>query len=229
MHNLLEGELEAILVACEQVPISIFVVGAYSVRAYDCLLRVSGDLDLAVSNEQWQALKKIIIKQGYSIVTDETLWITALKGFDEGEIEIELNIALNGITDLNSASTFLITEHKPELRQPADLYFPLPVLSLEGVFITKLIAQREKDIADLLSILLLKANHLNSPRFWYEAEESGLIRKLPARLRELVKRIHDGEAMSIWYQHTELIRLFSRKQISPEPTSPLAKKLSRLG
>lgn len=203
MFRLLEKELQAILAACEQIPISVLVVGAYSIRAYDCLLRVSQDLDLAVRSENWQALKNILTSQGYSIVSDGTFWITAIKG--SGESQIEINVALNGITDLNSASTFLITELRPEFRQPSGLDFPLPVLSLEGVFITKLIAQREKDVVDLLSILLLKPNHLNPQRFWYEAEESGLTRKLPSRLDELVKRIRDGEAMSIWYQQMELI------------------------
>lgn len=59
MSNLLEKELQTILAACEQIPISLFVVGAYSIRAYDCLLRISQDLDLAVRRENWQALKKI--------------------------------------------------------------------------------------------------------------------------------------------------------------------------
>lgn len=173
MPDLLENELKAILLACQQASISVFVVGAFSVRAYNCLLRPSRDLDLAVSRENEPALKKILTTLGYSIVTDGTIWITAIKG--SGRSQIELNIALDGITDLNSASTYQIREHQPELHQPSDLNFSLPVLSLEGVFITKLIAQREKDVADLLAILLTKPNSLNPQSFWYEAEESGLM------------------------------------------------------
>jgi hypothetical protein len=66
------------------------------------------------------------------------------------------------------------------------------VLSLESIFITKLIAQRDKDVADLLAILLLQPGSLNPQRFWYEAEESGLLPKLPERLNELVERIDSG-------------------------------------
>ncbi len=79
------------------------------------------------------------------------------------------------------------------------------MLSLESIFITKLIAQRDKDVADLLAILLLQPGSLNPQRFWYEAEESGLLPKLPERLNELVERIDSGEAMSMWFERTRTI------------------------
>ena len=202
MPNLLENELKTILEVCQKIQIPVFVIGAFSVRAYNCLLRVSQDLDLAVRNEHWPRLKQVLTEQNYSI-SAEDVWITATK--TTGQDIIEINIALDGITDLNSASTFLITHHQPQFRQPSDLDFPLPVLSLESIFISKLIAQRDKDVADLLAILLLRPDNLNPQRFWYEADESGLTSKLPARLGELVERINSGEAMSMWFERTRTI------------------------
>jgi len=215
----LEAELKAILTACRQAQVPVFVVGAFSVRAYDCLQRISQDLDLAVSADHWLTLKQILTRQGYSVATTEESWITAIKTTAEDQIEI--NIALNGVTDLDSASTFLITHRKPKLLQPSDLDFPLPVLPLEGIFITKLIAQRDKDVADLLSILLLRPDSLDPQRFWHEADESGLTSKLPARLAELAERIRGGEAMSIWYERTGLI-------LSDAETQSAVAQLSRL-
>lgn len=202
MHNLLETELKTILAVCQEAQIPVFVIGAFSVRAYNCLLRVSQDLDLAISSEHWLRLKQVLLEQGYAL-TAEDVWITATKII--GQETIEINIALDGITDLNSASIFLLTQHQPQFRQPSDLDFPLPVLSLEGIFITKLIAQRDKDVADLLAILLLQPGGLNPQRFWYEAEESGLLPKLPARLNELVECIASGAAMSMWFERTRTI------------------------
>lgn len=215
----LETELKAILDACQRAGVPVFVIGAFSVRAYDCLQRISKDLDLAISAEHWPALKQILTDLGYSAATTEEVWITAIKSTAEDQIEI--NIALNGVTDLNSASTFLITNRRPELRQPSDLDFPLPVLPLESIFITKLIAQREKDVADLLSILLLRPDSLNPMRFWHEADESGLTPKLSGRLAELAERIRGGEAMSIWYERTGLI-------LSDEEAQSALAQLSRL-
>ena len=60
-------------------------------------------------------------------------------------------------------------------------------------------------MADLIAILLLQQSNLNPRRFWYEAEESGLIAQLRNRLDELIKRFTSGEAMSIWFERTRLI------------------------
>jgi hypothetical protein len=136
--------------------------------------------------------------------------VTALKSVNEELIEI--NIALDGVTDLNSDSTFSITQYQPELRQPSDLDFPLPVLSLESVFITKLIAQRDKDVADLLAILLLQSARMDAQRFWQEADSTQLTAKLPQRLSELIEHIRSDEAMSIWYERTGLVLSDAEKE-----------------
>lgn len=78
MCNLLEAELKTILVMCQEAQIPVFVIGAFSVRAYNCLLRVSQDLDLAISSEHWLRLKQVLLEQGYSL-TAEDVWITATK------------------------------------------------------------------------------------------------------------------------------------------------------
>jgi hypothetical protein len=202
MPNLLDLELKAILAACQEAEIPVFVIGAFSVRAYDCLVRVSQDLDLALSSAHWPPLKQVLIEQGYTL-SAEAVWITATKTTAQDLIEI--NIALDAITDLNSASAFPITHCQPKLRQPSDLDFSLPVLSLESIFITKLIAQRDKDVADLLAILLLQPGSLNPQRFWDEVEEAGLLLEIPGRLDELVERIQSGEAMSMWFERTSTI------------------------
>ena len=116
MSELLEIELKVILEACQEPQIPVFVIGAFSVRAYDCLLRTSGDIDLAVSSKHWPALKQVLTKQSYS-VTRQAAWIRASKITDQGRIEV--HVALDGITDFNSASIFLVTHHQPQLRQPS--------------------------------------------------------------------------------------------------------------
>ncbi len=221
MSNLIEAELKTILKLCQESHLPVFVIGAFSLRAYNCLLRVSQDLDLAVSSTHFAELKQLLLEQGYAVAR-ESVWVTATKMINQ-EI-IEINIALNGITDLNSASTFLITQQQPEFHQPADLDFPLPVLPLESVFITKLIAQRDKDIADLLAILLLQPDSLNPQRFWYEAEKSGLIAKLPRRLNELVERINSGESMSIWFERTRTVLSDEEIQLALHQLSRLQKR-----
>ncbi|RLC65997.1 MAG: hypothetical protein DRI48_05755 [Chloroflexi bacterium] len=63
MPDLLETELKTILEICREAQIPVFVIGAFSVRAYNCLLRVSQDLDLAINSEHWPHLKQVLLKQ----------------------------------------------------------------------------------------------------------------------------------------------------------------------
>lgn len=196
------GELQKILTACEERRLTVFVIGAFSVRAYDSLFRASQDLDLAVTAEEWPKLKQLLESLGYT-VAPEQVWITAVKPVGDGQIEI--NIALDGVTDLDSATTYPLNLHRPERHQPADLDFPLPVLPLESVLITKLIALREKDVADLLGILIQRGEAIRPEEFWRYAGAADLDRQLRERLRQLIDHLDSGEAISIWYDRTGTI------------------------
>lgn len=198
----LVGELQKILTACDESHITVFVVGAFSIRAYDCLFRASQDLDLAVMAEEWPRLKQLLESLGYT-VAPEQVWITAVRPVGDGQIEI--NIALNGVTDLDSAATYPLNPHRPERHQPADLDFPLPVLPFESVLITKLIALREKDVADLLGILMQRGEAIRPKQFWQYAGAADLDHQLRERLRQLIDHLNGGEAISIWYDRTGTI------------------------
>ena len=56
MEEYLIRELGAILDACHRRGIAVFVIGAFSVRAYGSLLRRTLDLDLAIERENWSTL-----------------------------------------------------------------------------------------------------------------------------------------------------------------------------
>lgn len=200
--DVLLDELKQILAACIDKSIPVFVVGAFSLRAYDCLFRSSVDLDLAITAEEWPKLRQLLESRGYA-VAPEQVWITAIKPADDGQIEI--NIALNGITDLDSATIYPLDPHRPELHQPADLDFALPVLPFESVLITKMIALREKDIADLLNALLQRGSDVQPERFWRFAIVAEVDRQLQERLLEMIDQLHGGDAISIWYERTGAI------------------------
>jgi hypothetical protein len=197
--ELLVTELRQVLTACEKVHLPVFVIGAFSVRAYDCLFRASQDLDLAVTSKHWPKLKQLLESLGYSVAPDQ-VWITAVKPL--GESQIEINVALDGVTDLNSAITYPLTPHHPERHQPADLDFGLPVLPLEAVLITKLIALRDQDVADVLGILLQRGDDIQSERFWQFARAAHIARPVRERLQRVIDYLSSGEALSVWYDRT---------------------------
>jgi hypothetical protein len=192
-------ELRQVLIACEKLHLPVFVIGAFSVRAYDCLFRDSQDLDLAVTSEHWPRLKQLLESLGYSVGSDQ-VWITAVKSL--GESQIEINVALNAVTDLNSGIAYPLTHHHPERHQSADLDFGLPVLPLEAVLITKLIALRDQDVADVLGMLLQREDDIRSERFWRFAHAARITRPVRERLQRVIDYLSSGEALSVWYDRT---------------------------
>jgi hypothetical protein len=192
-------ELQQVLTACEKLHLPVFVIGAFSVRAYDCLFRASYDLDLAVTSEYWPKLKQLLESLGYSVAPDQ-VWITAVKSL--GESQIEINVALNAVTDLNSGIAYPLTHHHPERHQPADLDFGLPVLPLEAVLITKLIALRDQDVADVLGVLLERGDDIQAERFWQFVRAARIARPVRERLHRVIDYLSSGEALSVWYDRT---------------------------
>jgi hypothetical protein len=65
----------------------VLVIGAFSVRAYNLLFRVSGDLDLAISSEHWPRLRDVLASLGFEIVS-EGLWAATSKNVGEDGIEV---------------------------------------------------------------------------------------------------------------------------------------------
>jgi hypothetical protein len=88
---------------------------------------------------------------------------------------------------------------------------------LEGVFLTKLIALRDKDIADLVGILMNKADKMDSRPLWERVIAANLQDFVENRLNELIELLRGGEAMSAWYIATGQV-LASEKSEAMEKT-----------
>lgn len=195
-------ELDAILEACDRRGVTVFVIGAFSVRAYGSLLRRTLDLDLAVRRKGWPALAKVLRGQGYDLES-VGIWTTARKG--EGEEAIEIHIALGNVTDVHSALSYPVSV-EPGTRQPMpDLNTTLPVFTLEGLLITKLIALRDNDVVDIVTLLAQRSDQLAAGRFWDRAADAGLSDALMNRLGELDEMLESGEVEVIWWDRLGLM------------------------
>lgn len=60
-------ELGEILSKCRQRGLRVYVIGAYSVRAYGYLLRQSFDLDLAVERPYLDGLLAVLRELGFAV------------------------------------------------------------------------------------------------------------------------------------------------------------------
>ena len=102
------------------------------------------------------------------------------------------------ILDLASAARYPVSIEKETWRQTDDLDFSLPVFSLEGVFITKLLAMRDNDVVDVTAILADEHSQIDAGRLYLRALEAGLDDEVQRCLEELALMAEEGEIEAIW-------------------------------
>ena len=69
----------------------------------------------------------------------------------------------------------------------------IPVFTLEGLLITKLMALRDNDVVDVVALLLQHAEQVDVERFWSQVEEARLLALLNDRLAELEEVLQSEE------------------------------------
>jgi len=217
-ESLLLKELKALLDESKKRGINVFVIGAFGVKAYDSLIRESHDLDLAVVSDSFEKLAQLLKDLGFS-VRPKNIWVTAEKQI--GDQEIDVHIAVDEILDLNSQNSFPLRHEKAVLLSSEQLGFEVPALSLYGLLITKLISFREKDIIDAVSILMEKADALNSQELYQKAFESNNYQSVQRRLNELREFFESGEIDAIWY-------IWLRRMLPSEIKAALLGKINKL-
>ena len=196
------SELQALLEACRQRDVVVFVIGGFGVRAYGSLLRRTLDLDLAVVAGAWPALAEVLKTQGYHL-SSAGIWVTATKG--EGEEAVEIHIAVGDVVDVQSAARYPVGIEPGIRRSVPDLDIAVPVFTLEGLLITKLMALRDNDVVDVVALLLQHAEQVDVERFWDRVEEAGLLALLNDRLAELEEMLQSEEVNAIWWDRLGLM------------------------
>lgn len=202
MEEHLVRELQAILEACHRRGIAVYVIGAFGVRAYGSLLRRSLDLDLAIEREAWPAVAEVLEAQGYHL-TPAGPWVTATKG--EGEETVEIHVALGEVTDVHSALSYPVWVEPGVQQTIPDLDVTLPVFTLEGLLITKLIALRDNDVVDIVALLSQHSDRVDAESFWGRAVAAGLESALGDRLAEVEEMLKGSEVEAIWWDRLGLM------------------------
>jgi hypothetical protein len=219
-------ELQAILEACHRRGIAVYVIGAFGVRAYGSLLRRSLDVDLAIEREAWPALAEVLEAQGYHL-TPAGPWVTATKG--EGEETVEIHVALGEVTDVHSALSYPVWVEPGAQQTIPDLNVTLPVFTLEGLLITKLIALRDNDVVDIVALLSQHADRVNAESFWDRAAAAGLESALANQLAELEEMLRGSEVEAIWWDRLGLMLDKSERQVALKAVQRLQAYKGQMG
>lgn len=100
---------------------------------------------------------------------------------------------------MNSQNRYSIENEQAVVLKHEKLNFEIPVLSLSGLLITKLISFRENDIIDIVSILTERFDDLEPQELYSKTLQSGNLQAIQRRLIELREFFESGEIDAIWY------------------------------
>lgn len=104
-----------------------------------------------------------------------------------------------------------------------DLNVTLPVFTLEGLLITKLIALRDNDVVVIVTLLVQHADQLAAGRFWDRVTAAGLEEALENRLDELDEMLESGEVGVIWWDRLGLMLDERERQVALDTVRCLQK------
>ena len=104
MEHVLMQQLREILSRCRERGVRVYVIGAYSVRAYGYLLRQSFDLDLAVERPYLDGLLTLLQELGFTVQPVD-VWFAAEKKV--GDVQVAVHMAVDYIVSSQYSGALL--------------------------------------------------------------------------------------------------------------------------
>ena len=202
-------ELERIVGEARKWRLKLLVIGGYAVRAYTSGYRATKDIDCVISKEETGGLVALLKKLGY-VVKETEFGLTGKRKINHQYID--LHISVGEIYDVstgerypvnketfNNAELLEISGHHKETKTKVKAH----VISLEELLILKLMTRkRDKDIVDIVALLIDKGNKIRTDNFVKIAQRVNLSRHIRDSLLFLIGQIRTHDARKIWFSIT---------------------------
>lgn len=192
-HKLAEA-LSQITKRCDEWQLDMLLIGAFAVRAYAERRRLTTDLDFVASRPSQNHLAALFESLGYEYKSRTRFGgVQAVKYLDEQGTKIQVDVAIDVILDQNSGHAYRIPDDT--FRQKAKkriapviggIEVQAFVLPLADLLITKLIASRDQDAADVITIVLENLSSAAIIEFKHKVTEARLATEINTRLGEIV-------------------------------------------
>jgi hypothetical protein len=191
-------ELHAIAGEAARRSLPYVVIGAFAVRTYlgrpD--RRLTRDIDLLVATGGWPGFRRLLAERGYQVYEIGPWW-RAERGTGPGATGID--IAIDRVVDMGTFESYPLDPRAAASRAESGGQ-PIPVPGIEDLLALKLLSHRDKDLLDVLALLLDAGESLSRDRFVdaIEARDLGI----PVRRGYLLLRaeIESGALLGLWAQ-----------------------------
>lgn len=200
-------DLKRILQEIEKWNLRLVVIGGYAVRAYTKGYRYTKDIDLVAEKKETGMLISLLKSLGYSI-KETRFGLSGSKKLDSGFID--LHISLDEVWDMSTNKRYSeilkdskikeISGFSDDARKIKAKGF---VASLEDLLILKLMTQgRERDIVDIISLLIDKYDNLDLKKFSLKCSGQELSRHIKEHVLKIIALIRTHELSKIWFRVT---------------------------
>lgn len=201
-------DLEAVLKEARKQDIKLVIIGGYAVAAYTRGYRYTKDIDLVADKPTLGKLKGLLKGLGYSI-RDTEFGIAGKKKLNGGVIDLHMSVGR--IYDISTRkeypvnSSLFTNAKRMTVRGYASKNKSLKadVVELETLLVLKTMpVHRDKDAADLLSLLRDRRDDIDLEALAQRVKNAGLTAHLLDRIRDYARRLREDELDEVWFDMT---------------------------
>lgn len=214
MENALEAEarlfseLRRLRDTCTEAGVRFAAIGGIALSGYlRRNTRLTVDIDLVVAQENGERFRDLLTELGYVCGTQD-LWLRARKKVEETEVVVD--VTSEEVTDARSfysyriplpetGGTALLMPFHTEL---APMACEVPVASPEDLLVLKLLAGRDRDLLDVLALLLERSDAIDSQAFCQRVALADLDIPIASALARLRDGVATGDLLQLWIGRT---------------------------
>jgi len=196
-------DLKKLVEEAKKWDLKLVLIGGYAVRAYTKPRRFTKDLDFVTNREGLGQMKGFLHYMNYEYKSGE-FWLSGSKKLNE--TWIDLHMSVDKVHDITTGYDYPVTPDffKNSQKRKITAYFEenshmslqAQISSIEDLLIMKLIPLRDKDLVDIIALILDSYDQMNPLRLYQSIHEANLRSHINSRLTTLFLQIKRRERIN---------------------------------
>ncbi|MEA2089340.1 MAG: DUF6036 family nucleotidyltransferase [Thermoproteota archaeon] len=224
-------DLKKLVEEAKEWDLKLVLIGGYAVRAYTKPRRFTKDLDFVTIREGLGQMKGFLHYMNYEYKSGE-FWLSGSKKLNE--TWIDLHMSIDKVHDITTGYDYPVTPDFFQNLQKRKIttYFEenshmslqAQISPIEDLLIMKLIPLRDKDLIDVIALILDSYDQINPSRFYQSIHKANLRSHINSRLTTLFLQIKRKERINqTWRNITG-----TEYRISHSEIASLKKRIKKL-
>lgn len=185
-------DLKKLVEEAKEWTLKLVLIGGYAIRAYTKPRRFTKDLDFVTIREGLGQMKGFLHHMNYEYKSGE-FWLSGSKKLNE--TWIDLHMSIDKVHDITTGYDYPVTPNffKSSQKRKITAYFEensylslqAQICPIEDLLIMKLIPMRDKDLVDVIALILDSHDQIKPSRLYQIIHEANLRPHINSRLTTL--------------------------------------------